>query len=235
MTDGKIKILFENEYFVAVDKASAVLTVPSRMGVDDVRPVLGIQLQSRLNKKIFPIHRLDFEVSGIVLFALSSESHQQANHWFETKQVRKRYVAVTENQNFDHWPKDIPCDATKLESVTAHPLHWKSKLLRGKRRTYESPHGDTAETIAEITNIDNHKNRVQWLLQPLTGRSHQLRYELSRHGFPILGDKLYGSRADYKESAIALRAIQLDFSDIKSDRWGLPEILEVTNSGEEYL
>ena len=58
-------VLFENENFIAVDKKSGVLSVPSRMGKEDPRPVLGLELQETLKKQIFPVHRLDFEVSGM--------------------------------------------------------------------------------------------------------------------------------------------------------------------------
>jgi tRNA pseudouridine32 synthase/23S rRNA pseudouridine746 synthase len=65
---------------------------------------------------------------------------------------------------------------------------------------------------------------LYWILEPLTGRAHQLRFELSRHGYPIVGDVLYGAK-DIFEKGIALRAIELDLSKV-NDRFGLPEKLQ---------
>ncbi len=234
MAPMNLKIIFQNENFVVLDKEPGVLTVPSRKGVEDQRTVLGIELQKFLKKKIFPVHRLDFEVSGIVLFALNEKTHRIAGDWFANRKVHKTYRAFTKAQNFDHWPVSIPCDRTLLNEITSKPLLWKSRILRGKKRSYENPKGDLAETLAEIKKIENEKNQIEWLLHPITGRSHQLRFELSRHGFPILGDQLYGSNVENRNSAIALRAIAVDLSAVGSERMSLPEKIEVDKSIKYY-
>lgn len=67
-----------------------------------------------------------------------------------------------------------------------------------------------------------------WELHPLTGRPHQLRYELSRHGHPIVGDQLYGSTLAFLNPGIALRAVQIDFSKAPGAKsFGLPNEIEV--------
>ena len=105
---------------------------------------------------------------------------------------------------------------------------WKSQLLRGKKRAYESPHGDWSETLANLEMSATTPPCWVWQLQPLTGRSHQLRYEMSRHGFPIWGDHLYGSSVSGPENHIALRAVSLNLSSVPAaERCGLPEILEI--------
>ncbi len=222
-----MKIIFQNENFVAIDKESGVLTVPSRLGTKDDRPVLGVELQNQLKQQVFPVHRLDFEVSGLVLFSLNAKAHAVASSWFEKKQVLKTYRAITTIQNFDHWPENIPCERSLIEAPTVEPFSWKSRILRGKKRSFESPHGDLAETLAHLIAIDIIKNRVEWKLHPLTGRSHQLRFELSRHGFPIYGDHLYGSKIKIEGHHIALRATEISFKKIVEERLGLPENLNV--------
>lgn len=205
-----MRIVLETPDFIAVDKLAGTLTTPSRHQAEDSRICLGLQLQSLKGIQIFPVHRLDFEVSGLVLFAKNAKAHAKANFWFENHLVQKTYEAWTDGD-----PEDM--------SVGTE-LRWKNKLLRGKRRAYESPHGKESETIAVFKNYG--ESCLKWELHPLTGRPHQLRVHLAQHGFPILGDELYGSKTPYKPEAIALRAVELDFSKV-SDRLGLPEKIRV--------
>lgn len=207
-----IRIIFENEFFVICDKESGVLSTPSRHEENDKRCCLGTELQASLKQQIYPIHRLDFEVSGLVMYAKTSEAHRQANAWFEHKQVQKTYRALTTSQNYDHIPANVPNQKLTIELKNpGQKFEWKSRILRGKRRAYESPQGKDSLTLAEYLGV-NAEGHLMWDLQPVTGRSHQLRFDLSRHGFPILGDKLYGSNVQWGTDRIALRAYKIDFS-----------------------
>lgn len=209
-----IDFLFENEHFVAVDKPAAVLTVPGRQGKEDPRPCLANILRTRLAIDLWPVHRLDYEVSGLVVFAKSAKAHRDSNTWFEERLIHKSYEA---------WSAGYVADETQ----SRQPLKWKSNLLRGKRRAYESPHGKPSVTRATwLGQLRWRELDVNsWCLEPLTGRSHQLRFEMSRHGYPILGDELYGSAADFiAPDTIALRAVELDLSDCSgAKQYGLPE------------
>lgn len=218
-----MKIIFENEFFVFVDKEAMVLTVPPRM--KDKRPVLGLQLQEKLKTQIFPVHRLDFEVSGIVCFAKNEKAHRKSQYWFEDKRVMKYYEAQTSVQNFDHWPPNVPNPREKLSENPGQNYHWESKILRGKKRSFFSPAGDLAITEAKIEKAEN--NVLTWILNPITGKPHQLRLELSYRGFPIHGDELYGSQVKISKG-ISLNSYQLDFSKISGDhRFDLPEIIAI--------
>jgi tRNA pseudouridine32 synthase/23S rRNA pseudouridine746 synthase len=202
-----MKIVFQNENFVIIDKPAEVLSVPGRFKEDD-RPVAGLLLQEQIGQRIFPVHRLDFEVSGILVFALNPQAHTNANKWFENKGVTKIYQAYTEGVP----PKD-------------QIFEWKSILLRGKKRVFESPHGKSSLTHAEFVSSDD--IGLAWILKPITGRSHQLRYECSKHGFPIVGDTLYGSQKSWRDKGIALRAQVIQFP-LEAAKFGLPESLSVT-------
>lgn len=223
----KIEKIFENEFFVFVDKAAMVLTTPSREGDRDARPCLGLDLQKQMNRQIFPVHRLDFEVSGLVMFAKTPEAHSQANTWFEKKHVVKTYQAVTEGQSFEHIPPQVANTRKLFTPEIDQEFVWKCLLLRGKKRSYEHPTGKNSETVAIYKGLQNSWHR--WQVQPLTGRSHQLRYELSRHGFPIIGDELYGSKQQWTSAGIALRAHRLDFAqEANAAKWDLPPSLEIS-------
>lgn len=201
-----LSLLFQNNHVVVIDKPAGWLTVPGRTA-DDPRTVLGLHLQKELGQKIYPLHRLDAEVSGLVVFALSSEFHRAASRLFEERDIHKTYQAFTN-------PGPFPLNS-------AH--RWESLLLRGKKRTYEAPHGKPSITDARV--VRTFEQGLEWRLSPQTGRSHQLRYELFKRHCPIWGDSLYGSHITWPAGGIALRAIQLDLPEAFATRWQLPSSL----------
>ena len=211
-----LEILFRNEHFVVVDKPPGWLSVSSRMGERDPRPCVGRVLETQLDARVWPVHRLDEEVTGLLVFALTPPAHSAANSWFENSHVGKTYEA---------W-SDV--GSTAPPPVNVRQL-WKAVLLRGKRRAYESPHGKPARTDAtflgriELAGLP----MLAWELVPETGRAHQLRWELARQGFPIVGDVLYGARTPFLPDAIALRCVKLDFARaMRSREFSLPPTLD---------
>lgn len=245
-------VFFENEHFLAADKPSGWLSVPSRQGAADPRPCLGVEL-AKAKGRLWPVHRLDEEVSGLVLFARHAEAHRVANAWFEGRQVHKRYEAWTEGQPPPSAVVGTAQVASKVGAVDAW-LRWESTLLRGKRRAYESPAGKPSVTLVRwLRTIALGGAQAQvWELEPLTGRGHQLRYELAKHGCPIVGDALYGAKTEFWARAghveqvggvaqaghaaqagsgvraIALRARRLDFTECpNATAYGLPPQIEV--------
>ncbi len=207
--------LFENTNFLAVDKRAGFLSVPSRLGDQDPRSCEITEWSQEKQIRLWAIHRLDEEVSGVLLFAKTPDAHRIANGWFEKRCVRKSYEALT--------------DVAEKSFQSGEKLVWKSKLLRGKKRAYEKEFGK--EAITEATLVGKDSDKSLWKLAPLTGRSHQLRFEMAKHGFPILGDELYGSKCPLGiPNAIALRAIELDFNGCPDrEKVGLPEKLRVSS------
>ena len=208
-------ILHQGAHFVAADKPAGWLSVPGRFGARDPRPVLGLVLQERLGARLWPVPRLDEEATGVVLFALDAPAHAQASAWFEHRRVRKSYEALTE----------IPAAGPPHEGFAAT---WTSLLLRGKKRAYESPAGKSSETRARFRGVAAAPggDALAWDLEPITGRPHQLRFETARHGWPILGDELYGARRTFVPGAIALRCVRLAFLEAEAAAaLGLPASL----------
>ncbi len=210
-----LTVVHAGDAFVAVDKPAGWLSVPGRLGTEDPRPVLGRVLEAQRAQRVWPVHRLDVEVSGLIVFALSAEAHKAASLWFEGRSVRKLYQALTEGE----------------APPTLGPELWTSNLVRGKKRSFDAPHGKRAETRAQCLGAKQDRAGragVGWELEPLTGRSHQLRFELARHGHPILGDVLYGAKESWDEGAIALRAVRLNLEGCAGrEEFGLPAVLEV--------
>lgn len=203
---GTLNILARSPQLIAVEKPAGVLSVPARFA-DDARPCLGTHLQRTLGQRIFPVHRLDFEVAGPVLFALTADAQRIANRWFEDHLIVKKYEALSE----------------RLAAPGGPLLDWKSLLVKGKKRAFEAPYGKPALTKARCLEVivlaGNSYSR--WELFPISGRSHQLRYELAKHCGPIWGDRLYGAERDFAPGAIALGCVELDLSGI-AERLGMP-------------
>jgi len=201
-----INIISESPALVVVDKPVGFLSVPSRMTFSeqnrDERPVVGLLLEKQLGTRLFPVHRLDVEVSGLLLFAKTAPAHRLLSMAFENNQAQKTYEALSSSNHFVE---------------LGRPHIFENKLLRGKKRAYESPLGKTAITRALATQKLSYRDQecVAWKLEPVTGRSHQLRFHLAQAGFPILGDKLYGSKDEGPEGGgIALRAVALNLSEL---------------------
>jgi tRNA pseudouridine32 synthase/23S rRNA pseudouridine746 synthase len=218
-----LNVALETRDFIILDKPAGVLSTPARFQERDPRRCLGSELQEQLKTQIFPVHRLDFEVSGLVIYAKNAQAHRDANAWFEKKQVTKTYRAWTQGPSFAHLPPMVKAQSVELE--TGRRFEWKCRLLRGKKRAYESPQGK--DSLTGATYLGMQQGHHEWDLNPVTGRSHQLRYEMSRHGHPIVGDELYGSKEKYAAEAIALRAYRIDFSQAPGAQqaYGLPRDL----------
>jgi tRNA pseudouridine32 synthase/23S rRNA pseudouridine746 synthase len=222
-----IKIIFQNEHVIVVDKEAGTLTVPARPipgKESDPRPVLGLEVQKLLQRQVFPVHRLDFEVSGLVIFALSASAHRDLSRCFEKRKVYKTYQALS-----------LPIEDGAVPQQQR--LKWSSKILRGKKRAYESEQGLSSETEAIFEGNMQHSVfgfSSKWILHPLTGRSHQLRYEMYKNKYPILNDILYGGAAvPGLTQKIALRAVALKFDHHRAEdqrflqKYSIPEKLAV--------
>jgi tRNA pseudouridine32 synthase / 23S rRNA pseudouridine746 synthase len=217
-------LIFENESAVVADKPHGWLTTPGRDAADP-RPVLGLELQKRAGAQIYPVHRLDFEVSGLVIFAKTAVAHREMQGWFERGDIQKTYQAFSRVMS----AQEAAVGAEEALEPGSHAASgavgawrvWKSRLARGKKRAFEAAHGKDSLTHARIVSIE--REYARWELMPLTGRPHQLRYEMHKHKFPILGDTLYGGApwTAHGENAIALRAVKLDLERV-SERFGLP-------------
>ncbi len=189
-----------------VVKPHGWLTTPAREK-SDPRRCLGRELQAELGVQIYPVHRLDFEVAGLVLFAKTPQHHKIAQKWFEHGTIVKTYRA-----------ESVPAPIEPPREW----VEWTSKLLRGKRRAYVAPGGKDSVTRARVIQVTD--TAWTWELEPLTGRPHQLRVELANHGAPILGDVLYGGPKGSSPEVIALTAVQLNLEKINAaERAGLPE------------
>lgn len=213
-----LKIIFENQFWIFVDKPVNTLSVPSRMGLADSRRCIGTELQNQLGHQIWPVHRLDFEVSGLLMFAKSALAHRSACFWFEKNHVQKKYQALSHGRLTD--------------CTMSFPLSWTGSLVRGKKRSFQSPHGQETLTLVHriepLEGISSESPILSFELEPVTGKPHQLRHDMSRMGWPILGDELYGGQK-WQYDGIALRNIELGFINAPEfQKWELPSKIVIS-------
>lgn len=209
------KILSQTSNWVLLDKPAGWLSVPSRLGRKDERPCVGYWLEEQMGTQIYPVHRLDLEVSGIMIYGLSDQFHRWGNDLFENHKVEKTYQAFTAV------PSDIPVGIEQ---------RWEGLIVRGKKRSFFAGHGKPSVTLATIERVE--AERAVWNLKPQTGRPHQLRLDLSSRRAPICGDQLYGSLVEWPADGIALRAVQLNFKNASGfEDWELKELYQVAGFG----
>ena len=227
------RVVFQGAHVVAVDKPSGWLSVPSRLGAADKRSSVGRWLEKELNQRLFPLHRLDEPVSGLLLFARSPQAQVAISSWFEDRRVQKKYVAATLSLPKAWQWGDCPWDAHQRFDEAQL---WRCSLSKGKRRSFVDPqNGKNSETKAFLRGkgILQDEPCFQWELYPLTGRSHQLRIHLALSGFPILGDSLYGCDVSFS-NGIALRSVEIVFPS-ESGKWDLPTSLSVPLESSLFL
>lgn len=202
--DEHYQLLKRTEHWALVYKPPLWLSVPSSKGLAETRPILGLELQRDLGQQVFPVHRLDLEVSGLMIFALTQIAQRLLNQAFEQQLVEKTYMAVTE----------IAPEAPNLPWDT--PFTIESLLCMGKKRAFEASHGKKSLTQARCSPLN--QRYLKWILNPKTGRRHQLRFHLAQQRVPILNDLLYGGLAVTQGKGIALQAVVLNFTKLLEEQ-----------------
>ena len=196
-----LDVLYEDNHCLAVAKPARVLTVGDRTGdvslLDLAKEYLKEKYKKPGNVFVGLVHRLDRPVSGVVLFARTSKAAARLSEQFREGTIGKMYLAIVEGNvsaesgEFADWLlKNHETNSTR--SVPPETPSARHSRLRFRRVATAS-----GLTLLEIT--------------PETGRSHQIRVQLSTRGHPIYGDRKYGSQHS-GQGVIALHAAQLTFA-----------------------
>lgn len=176
----KSEILFENESIVAINKPSGILSIPDRY--DENRFSIANYILSSF-PTARPLHRIDFETSGVLLFCILPEAFGWYSDQFEKRTITKLYQAIVEGR------------VKEVGGLIDQPLFTQSsgKVIISKR-------GKESQTQWEAKEIFLHHSLVDVNL--LTGRTHQIRVHLSSIGHPLVGDITYGSSGPFFLSRI---------------------------------
>jgi tRNA pseudouridine32 synthase/23S rRNA pseudouridine746 synthase len=178
-----VGLLHADESLLVLDKPAGLLSVPGRG--EDKQDCLSARVQAAFPDALI-VHRLDQATSGLMLMARGAAMQRALSRSFETREVGKRYVAVVSG----HLPAPNDSGGWGLIDLPI-AVDWPNRPLR----TIDTERGKASQTRWRVLSHDAaaHTTRVE--LEPVTGRSHQLRVHLKALGHPILGDTLYGSEA----------------------------------------
>jgi len=184
-----IEVLYEDEDLLAVNKPEGLVAVPERRRLDQS---LFEMLCAERGEKLYIVHRIDRETSGVIVFARNAEAHRQLNRQFETRSVEKVYLAFVHGIiSDDQGEIDKPLRQFGSGRVAVDAQHGKDSIT--EFRVLERP---GAFTLIEA--------------RPRTGRRHQIRVHFYSIGHPIVGDPLYGDGAiQHSYSRLMLHARRL--------------------------
>ena len=177
----ELEIMYEDEWLSVVNKPAGMLSVPGKSDIDSVYGRVRRMYPEATGPMV--VHRLDMATSGLMLVAKTKEVHQNLQAQFKNRTVCKRYVA---------WLDGI---VEKKEGHIELPL--RPDPEDRPRQVVDAVHGKPAVTDYAVLHYDSGRTFISFI--PKTGRTHQLRVH-SAHPLglnaPIVGDELYGKRAD---------------------------------------
>lgn len=199
--EGKsLKIFYEDEAMLAVNKPAEFLSVPGKNIKDSVASRVRALFPNAEEPMI--VHRLDMSTSGIMLVAKTKEAHDRLQKQFLKKTIQKRYLALLDGE------------LTQQSGEIILPL--RVDLDNRPQQMVCFEHGKPAHTKWELVEIKNGKSLIRFF--PITGRTHQLRVHAAHHlglNMPIIGDDLYGKKAD----RLYLHAEQITFRHPSINEW----------------
>lgn len=181
--EGQLSILYADEAIVVVEKPAGLLAVPGR------GPAMQECVERRVRER-YPhcisqpaVHRLDMDTSGLMLLALTAEAHRDLSRQFADRLVEKKYVALVAG--------------VVAQEQGVIELAFRLDPDNRPYQVYDPVQGKMGISHWRNIAVENDRTRIEFT--PLTGRTHQLRLHAAHPlglGFPIVGDRLYGTRKE---------------------------------------
>jgi tRNA pseudouridine32 synthase/23S rRNA pseudouridine746 synthase len=190
-SNNLFELVYCDDFLLVVNKPAGLLAVPGRG--ENKQDCLSARVQQKFPDALV-VHRLDMSTSGLLVFARGIEMQRRLSQMFREREIDKRYVAVV---------------AGKLEPDTGEvnlPIvaDWPNRPLQ----KVDFEQGKPSLTRYRVLSRTDTGSRVE--LEPVTGRSHQLRLHMLSIGHPILGDPLYGDESSAPR--LLLHATELRFT-----------------------
>ena len=184
-------IVHVDDELIVVNKPPGLLSVPGRS-----EPDCAITRLQQQHPEALTVHRLDQATSGLLLFARGPEAQRRLSMDFEARRVGKRYVALVagvleEDEGWQEIALPLMADWPNRPMQKVDPANGKPSLTRWR-----------------VLTVEGTRSRLE--LEPVTGRTHQLRVHLHAIGHAIVGDTLYGGEA---AARLMLHATLIDMPD----------------------
>lgn len=179
-----LDILYRDEYIVAINKPSGMLVHRSDIDRHETRIVLQL-LRNQLGQRVYPVHRLDKPTSGVLVFALSSETASKMVEQWRERAVDKRYLAIVRG----YMPEFTHLDYAMRPPVDKYA---RNEVEKPPQEAITDFH--LLSTVEIPVEIDKYPQSRYSLVEaiPQTGRKHQIRRHLKHLSHPIIGDARYG-------------------------------------------
>jgi tRNA pseudouridine32 synthase / 23S rRNA pseudouridine746 synthase len=192
------KILFQDEHLIIADKPHFLPVMPAGIYLQET---LLVRLKRKTGiETLVPMHRIDRETAGLVVFVIKPETRGTYQSLFLNKQVEKCYQAI----------------APYRDDLT-FPMTYQNRLQESENfMQMEAAEGEpNSETLIEV--LEHHDNLARYQLKPITGKKHQLRAHMAALGIPILNDLIYpshraGDQDDF-DKPLQLLAQNMSFQD----------------------
>ena len=177
----ELEIIYEDAYFVAINKPHGLLVHRSKLAKDAKEFALQI-LRNQIGSHVFPCHRLDRKTSGVLLFAKDAESNKMMQKLFYEGQVQKKYLAIIRGFCPETGIIDYPLkrdDGAIQEAITNY-----KRLFKTEVEVPYLAHPTSRYSLVEVS--------------PETGRMHQIRKHMAHIFHPIIGDRPHGCNKQNK-------------------------------------
>ena len=190
MTTGHYNIIYEDERLIVVDKPSGMLVIPTpKKEKYTLTDVLNRELDSRgVEPNAYPCHRLDRETSGLIIYSKGKAAQKSMMEEFKSRLVKKTYIAFVQGT-----PRKL------AETIRA--------------RIYNRNKNRNEDAVTKYRVLERRKDFSVLEVEPLTGRTNQIRIHLKGIGHPIVGESVYAFRKDYalRFKRVALHASAIEF------------------------
>ena len=164
----------DNEIVVCIKEKGAL----SQAGKPGQRSMVDI-LSEECGSEIYPVHRLDKEVGGVMVYAKTQKSAANLSAQVSNREMEKHYLATTEKS-------DLPSEGTMEDLLFFDKGKNKSFVVKRERRGVK-------KAVLEYKRVSADGNRSVYRVRLLTGRTHQIRVQFASRKYPLIGDRKYGS------------------------------------------
>ncbi len=196
-----LTVIYEDNHLIAINKPVGSLVHGDETGDETLADKVKQYIKVRYNKPgdvyLGVIHRLDRPVSGVIIFARTSKALTRMNKMLQEKSIQKTYVAIV---------------SKRPEELSGKLVHFIAKdEKKNIVRAYASKKSGAKEAILTYELKGELDGKVLLEVNPLTGRPHQIRAQLSKIGCPIVGDLKYGAEYPLPDQSIALHCREMSF------------------------